>query len=384
MTTPPHGRTAPATGTTRVTMVTARALPEIGGIEAHVAEVARRLAARGVEVQVLATDRSGRLPRREEVDGYVVRRFRAFPRSRDWYLSPGLLLALLRGRHELVHVQGVHTLVPPVAMLAAALRRTPFVLTFHTGGSSSRLRSSARPTQWRLLAPLLRRARVLVGVSVHEADQFDAVLGSSDPADRVRVVRNGGALPAPATPVAVDPDLVVSVGRLEHYKGHHRAVAALPHLLERRPGARLLVLGSGPYESELRDLAARLGVADRVELRHVPPVDRAAMGRALAGAGAMVLLSDYEAHPVAVMEALALGRPVVVSRTSGLTELAEIGWVRGVPADASAQVVADAIDDQLTRPVGPDPAELPTWDTCVDALLEVYSDALDHPVGVTS
>jgi glycosyltransferase involved in cell wall biosynthesis len=379
MTVPPIGRVA---------MVTARAMPDIGGIEAHVAEVARRLAARGVDVEVLATDRSGRLPAREEVDGYVVRRFRAYPRSRDWYLSPRLLVAILRGRYDLVHVQGVHTLVPPMAMLAAVLGRTPFVLTFHTGGSSSQLRAKARPLQWRLLAPLLRRAQVLVGVSVHEADQFDDVLGGQAGgqahAGRVRVIRNGGSLPTPATPVPVDPDLVVSVGRLEHYKGHHRAVAALPHLLERRPGARLLVLGSGPYETELRRLATRLGVADRVELRHVPPVDRAAMARALAGAGAMVLLSDYEAHPVAVMEALALGRPVVVSRTSGLTELADAGWVRGVAADASPLATAEAIDAQLTHPVVPDVADLPTWDTCVDGLVEVYRAALDLPVSVSS
>lgn len=357
-------------GPTRVTMVTARCQPEIGGIESHVAEVARRLAESGVELEVLTTDRSGRLPRAERIEGHVVRRFRAYPRTRDWYFSPGLFLAVLRSRTGLVHVQGVHTLVPPLAMIAAVLRRRPFVLTFHSGGSSSAFRSRARGTQFRLLAPLLRRARALVGVSDFEVARFQEVVGPTSP---VQLVRNGGALPPVHEIVAPEPDLVVSVGRLERYKGHHRVVEALPHLLERRPDARVEILGSGPYEAELHALAERLGVADRVSVRFVPPVDRQAMSRALAGAGVVALLSDYEAHPVAVMEALEAGRPVVVRRTSGLTELAERGWAVGVGPDASPQEVAAALDAQLTRPVGPATGELPTWEDCASALADLYA-----------
>lgn len=354
-------------------MVAARARPEIGGIESHVAEVAERLAVDGFDIEVLTTDRSGNLPRVEDVDGYVVRRYRAFPRSRDWYLSPGLGLALLRRRYDLVHVQGVHTLVPPLAVFAALLRRTPCVLTFHTGGSSSGFRERSRGLQWRLLAPLLRRVRVLIGVSRFEADRFDAVLGEPG---RVRLVRNGGALPTSLDAVPIDRSLVVSSGRLERYKGHHRAVTALPELLRTHSDAHLLVLGSGPYEAELRALVTRLGVADRVEIRHVPPTDRAQMARLLAGAGCVVLLSDYEAHPVAVMEALTLGRPVVVARTSGLTELADQGWACGVDADADDVTVAMAIAQQLTDPRLPEAADLPTWETCVAALKQVYAEVL--------
>lgn len=352
-------------------MVTARCQPEIGGIESHVAEVAGRLARQGWEVEVLTTDRSGALPKVERVDGYVVRRFRAFPADRDWYLSPGIAWSLLRHRRALVHVQGVHTLVPPLAMLAAWLRRSPYLLTFHSGGTSSDFRARARGVQFRLLAPLLRRARELVGVSRFEADRFDAFVGQPG---RVRLIRNGGSLPFFAAPVP-DPDLVISVGRLERYKGHHRAIEALPHLLATRPDARLEILGSGPYESELLALAARLGVADRVTVRFIPPPDRAAMAAALARAGVAVLLSDYEAHPVAVMEALTVGRPVVVSRTSGLTELVDLGWARGVHADADPAHVAEVIALQLDDPIAPHPSLLPTWEGCVSQLEEVYDDA---------
>lgn len=353
-------------------MVTTRCLPEIGGIESHVAEVASRLVHHGWDVEVLCTDRSGRLPTCERIDGYVIRRFRAFPASRDWYLSPGLVWNLLRRKRELVHVQGVHTLVPPLAMLAVWLRRAPYVVTFHSGGTSSDLRARARGLQFALLAPLLRGARALVGVSQFEADRFDLVIRRPG---RVRLIRNGGSLPALIAAPVPDRDLVVSIGRLERYKGHHRAIEALPHLLDSRPGIRLEILGSGPYEAELLALADRLGVGERVSVRFVPPPDRAAMAAALARAGAAVLLSDYEAHPVAVMEALTVGRPVVVARTSGLTELVELGWARGVHADADPAHVAGVIAEQLDGPLVPDPRQLPTWEACVSALEEVYVDA---------
>ena len=56
-------------------MFTCRFLPLAGGVETHVDEVARRLVARGTDVTVLTTDPTGRLPRREDRHGVVVRRF---------------------------------------------------------------------------------------------------------------------------------------------------------------------------------------------------------------------------------------------------------------------------------------------------------------------
>ncbi|WP_084152092.1 glycosyltransferase family 4 protein [Nocardioides halotolerans] len=355
---------------TKVGMITTRAQPEIGGIESHVAEVAGRIAARGYDLEVLTTDRSGRLPRRERVDGYTVRRFRAFPAGRDWYLSPGLFWAALRTRYDVVHVQGIHTLVPPLAMIAAILRRTPFLLTFHTGGNSSAFRERARRTQFRILSPLLRRAHTLVGVSIYEARRFEEIMGL--PEGAITVIRNGGSLPVVREPVEPEPALVTSVGRLERYKGHHKAIEALPYLLKTHPEARVEILGSGPYEDELWALAEQLGVREKVTIRLIPPVDRALMGETIARVGVMTLLSDYEAHPVAVMEALTLGRPAVISRTSGLTELADLGWAVGVDQHAGAEETARAIARQLDDPLLPAPADLPTWETCVAGVVDTY------------
>jgi glycosyltransferase involved in cell wall biosynthesis len=360
----------------RVLQVTPRYFPDSGGIETHVHNVASRLAASGVEVTVLATDRSHRLPAVETVDGMTLRRVPAWPRRRDYYFAPGIWREIARGDHDLVHFQGVHTLVPVLGMLACLRHGRPYALTLHTGGHSSHLRSGLRAAQWRLLGPLLRRAERVIGVSRFEARLFTELAGL-DPR-RVSVIRNGGTLPDASGPSTHDTtSLIISVARLERYKGHHRLIEAMPRLLAARPEARALILGTGPYEANLRALADRLGVADRVDIAYIPPGDRDRLARTLRQAAAVVLLSEYEAHPVAVMEAMALGRPVLVTVNSGLAELVEEGLCRGVPSDAGPDDIAGALAQLLAAPrtAGP-PVRLPDWDQCAADVRALYEAVL--------
>jgi glycogen synthase len=223
---------------------------------------------------------------------------------------------------------------------------------------------------------LLARARRLVAVSRFEARFFRERLRV--PEDRVVVIPNGAYLPQVAGPAPARPGetLILSVGRLERYKGHHRIIAALPALLAERPDVRLRIVGSGPYEPALRRQAHALGIADRVEIGGIPPHERGRMAALLNSAALVTLLSEYEAHPIAVMEALALGRPVLVADTSGLNELAERGLVRAIPLDSTPDQVAAALLDQLRRPLVPGQVELPTWERCAAELLTLYHDCL--------
>src|SRR6266567_2391063 len=105
----------------RVLMVSARYLPDMGGIETHVHEVARRLnGTNELDITVLATDRTRTRPRREVVDGVSIMRVPAWPRNRDYYLAPGIATVVgQRDRWDLIHCQGIHTPVPALAMMAA-------------------------------------------------------------------------------------------------------------------------------------------------------------------------------------------------------------------------------------------------------------------------
>ncbi|MER9228577.1 glycosyltransferase family 4 protein [Mesorhizobium sp. M0437] len=358
----------------RILMVAARCYPLMGGIETHIQEVGPRLVARGHTVDVLTTDSSGELPVEEEVSGMRVQRVPAWPRKLDLYVAPGIYSAIRRGAWDLIHFQGYNTFVAPIGLLAAIRGNLPLILTFHSGGHSSRLRNAVRGTQHALLRPLVARAARLIGVSEFEANFFSARMRV--PRERFVVIPNGAAMPAASPSVKVDPHLIVSGGRLERYKGHHRAIAALPELIRRVPDARLHVVGTGPYEGELRRLVATLGLEKRVTIASIPGSDRQKMADLLASAALFVLFSDYEAHPVAVMEALALRRPVLVSDTSGLRELAANGLCRAIPCNAGPEELAAAMAEELEAHREVPDLALPDWDACARALSDVYCEVL--------
>jgi glycosyltransferase involved in cell wall biosynthesis len=368
----------------RVLMVTARYLPLLGGVELHVDQVARRLAERDVEITVLTTDTTNELSPRERVDGFSVRRVRAWPANRDYYFAPHLYGEIVRHRRDfdVVHVQSFQTLVGPLAMYAALRSRLPYVVTFHAGGHSSSLRNLLRPFQLAAVRPFLARADRLIALASFEIDDYSTRLRL--PRDRFVLIPNGSDLPRPGTLAEVprDPALIASIGRLEHYKGHHRVIAALPYVLQRRPQARLWIAGTGPYERSLRELAESLGVSQRVDIRPVPPEERERMARELSRVKVVVSLSEFETQPIAALEAVALGCRLVVADTPGLSTLADEGLARSVALESSPEQVAVAVLEEMERPPVTPAPRLPTWDDCADALLELYTSVapLDHRV----
>jgi glycosyltransferase involved in cell wall biosynthesis len=358
----------------RVLMVSASYFPNTGGLETHVYEVGRRLVQAGIEVTVLTTDTSGRLPEVEKSEGIEILRVRSWPTNKDYFFAPGIYRVITRGSWDLIHCQGYHNLVPPLAMLAAYRAHTPFVLTFHSGGDVSRLRKALRGLHWTMLRPLLSHAQKLIAVSQFEADFFRARLGL--PTEQFVVIPNGAQLPEVIELTGSDggdPDgdpLIISVGRLERYKGHQRVMAALPKVLEQVPNARLHIVGAGPYRSTLQKMARKLGIARRVEIGEVR--DRVGMASLLARANLVTLLSEYESQGIAVMEALALQRPVLVASTSALQEFASHDLAHAVPLESPPEEVARAVVGQLLQPRIPANVELPTWDACAASLLALY------------
>jgi glycosyltransferase involved in cell wall biosynthesis len=369
----------------RILMVTPRYHPYVGGIETHVLEVTRRLVGPTVAVTVLTTDPSGKLSANETVDGVEILRVRAWPAHRDYYFAPHLPRVMAEQRWDILHCQGCHTLVPPLAMITARRLGLPYVVTFHSGGSSSRIRGVLRPAQWQALRPLLSQAKELIAPSVWEAEYFQRRLLL--PMERFSVIPNGAwqiASVMNTWPSTSDEKLILSVGRLERYKGHQRVIAAMPHVLAQVPHARLRIIGSGPYERTLRRRVSQLGLEEKVEIAAIPPGDDIGMAGLLLRADVVTLLSEHEAQGLAVMDALALRRPVVVAETTALQEFVAKGYALGVPLGAPANVVAAAILRQLDMPLMPLDIELPTWDNCAASLLALYRRATCGTVDVSS
>ena len=357
----------------RVLMVTARFLPDLGGTETHVHEITRRMAARGdLDLTVLTTDRCGTRPIREEFEGFEVVRCRAYPRRRDYYFAPGIYRHVLSGNYDLVHCQGIHTAVPVLAMMAARRGRIPYVVTLHTGGHSSYFRRRLRNVQWRTVGPLLRSAEVIVAVSRFEQRLFQKACSLDS--SRFRIIQNGGNILESTKQSDVIPGRIVSCGRLERYKGHQRVIEALPIVQQSIPSATLQILGSGPYEGHLRSLVKTLGLEASVTIEYISPYHRERMARVLGNSAVVAALSEYEAHSVAIMEALTMGIPTVGLDTAGIGDLVEDELVRGVPRDASPAVIARILIAALEGECVSGSARLATWDNAAADLAHMYMD----------
>jgi colanic acid/amylovoran biosynthesis glycosyltransferase len=157
-----------------------------------------------------------------------------------------------------------------------------------------------------------------------------------------------------------DPNRAVCVASLFQKKGHVHLVDAFALIAGRRPGLRLELVGDGPERERILRRARERGVAERVSLLGARSSEE--VRATLAGAGVFALPSirlasgRMEGIPVALMEAMASGVPVVATRLSGIPELVQDGVTGLLVEPGDPEALAAAMERVLDD--GPLAAEL--------------------------
>jgi glycosyltransferase involved in cell wall biosynthesis len=378
--------------------------PHAGGIERSSADLCTALAARGVDVAMLAHASPGGATRRFTADGVDVTLAACHGQLLYAPVSPSFPLQLsrviARFRPDLLHLH-----VPNVsafwALLSPAARRLPWVVHWHSDIPLD-VRHAGVRAMYGLYRPweqaLLRHARAIVATST---PYLDASAALAPWRGKVRVVPLGiGNAEATAEPsrrdsekvenaanVAAREDVnwpaagtrVLAVGRLSYYKGFDVLLRALAQL----PEVGLLLVGSGECEGTLRALARELGIEARVHFAGT--VDDAALAAAYARAQIFCLpsIERSEAFGLVLLEAMRARLPVVASAIPG----SGVGYV---VADGETGLLvspgdAEALANSLRR-LAADPAlggrlasagharwqDEFTLDRCAQRVLELY------------
>ncbi|MEU6882960.1 glycosyltransferase family 4 protein [Streptomyces sp. NPDC046712] len=159
-----------------------------------------------------------------------------------------------------------------------------------------------------------------------------------------------------------DRPVVVCVSRLVPRKGQDTLIRAMPEILRRVPDAVLLIVGGGPYDKDLRRLAATTGVADSVRFTGAVPWEELP---AHYGAGDVFAMPcrtrrgglDVEGLGIVYLEASATGLPVVAGDSGGAPDAVldgETGWVvRGdAPAESADRIATLLLDPALRTRMG--------------------------------
>ncbi len=276
----------------------------------------------------------------------------------------------LRSRGVHVHMLRVGskldlTRVPPLVQL---LRRIgPHILHSHLFHANLVARLVARLVRWpRVIAThhVVERRRLgprfLLDRSTARLD--DRTVAVSEAVARfakdvcgaraVSVVPNGVDLAPlrdakPADDLAGRKKLVGALGRLDPQKGHDLLLRAWPQVLARHPDASLVIAGEGLMRGDLERLIRKLGVERSVSLHG----HRSDVPRFLSALEVFCMPSRWEGFGLALVEALACGKPSVVSDVDSLPEvLGDAGLL--VPTedpDALARAVAGLLDDPARR-----------------------------------
>ena len=351
-----------------------------GGVQSHVAGLARALRERGDEIEIVApadgpVAEPGFLPAGRSVpipdNGSLVR----------VALSPAVVartarLLAERG-YDLVHLH--EPMIPAVCLTALLTTRAPLVGTFHMYAASRRW--------YRPFAPLARRAVPRLDARIAVSEAALRHVARTCPGE-YRVVPNGvdvEALAAGDEPR--DGSRLLFIGRPEPRKGLTVLLAAFARL----PGAPTLDL-VGVDGAALAAVGAGLPAAARARVRAHGRVADAERARLLAAASVLCAPSlEGESFGIVLVEGMATGLPVVASAIPGYVDVLPPACGRLVPpgdpavlAAALTELLADsALRDRLGA-AGRDAARRYDWSRVCDEVLEVYGEAIGRAAARSS
>ncbi len=339
--------------------------PHYSGLTVYTERLARRLVERGHQVTILTSRYDRRQPRLEQADGLTIRRLTVAMRLSKGVILPTLSLwaGRLARTHDVVHVHVPQLDAAPISLLAKAFGR-PVVLTYHCD-----LRLPPSPVNW--LAA--RVSRLADWVTATAADAV--VANTRDYAEASPFLRHFlHKLVVIPPPVEVPPICEETVARLRHElgitpgqvligmvarlaaeKGAEVLARALPRVLERHPGARVLyvgqhenVLGEEPYARRLEPLLQSLG-NHWTFLGVISDEEKAAIYR-MCDVTVLPSLNSTESFGMVQVESMLCGTPVVASDLPGVRAATTTTGMGLVVPPGDADALARGLLQVLERP----------------------------------
>jgi len=306
----------------------------VGGLGRHVHHLTEALAERGVENTVITFSDGSSQPV-ETVGGVRVLRVNPYsmryPDFVSWVHGLNALIterARSAGPFDLIHVHDWLTATSGIAL--KHIYRRPLVATIHSTeiGRRVNLKNETERHIHGLEWWLAYEAWKVICCSNYMEGEVSRNLLC--PHGKITVIPNGfkaisaaGGAPFDRQKYARDGEtIILYVGRLVYEKGPHLLMEAAQKI--GRGDLKFIMVGEGPMRAFLRDLSAKLGVADRISmLGHVPDHLLSALYR---NAAVAVFPSLYEPFGIVALEAMGYGTPVLASDTGGLGEIVQSGY----------------------------------------------------------
>ncbi len=375
----------------RICILSVDFLPNVGGIAAHVYELARALRSLGNDVTIVTFRDAFFAPKEETIDGlHIVRVY--LPRN-TVALYPVFALFEYFTVRRIVREKKIDLLhshyVFPDGFVSRLQHGVPGVATEHTSGFLERLERG------RMLW-LYRWVYARMDQIIAPSDELaESVSSLGIPGQKITFVSNGVDTDkfSPEVPpktireqyaLAPETRIVLCPRRLEPKNGVKYLVEAVPAVLRECPDTRFFIVG-GSYPDQLallRERADELGISDRIVFAGSVP--NAEMASWYTAADVVVLPSLKEATSIAGLEAMACGRPLVGTNVGGIPYLIDDGKTGLLVEPKDPSGLADALvrvltDDAVRRGMGVSArnraVERFSWTRIAGTVLGIYNRA---------
>jgi glycosyltransferase involved in cell wall biosynthesis len=260
------------------------------------------------------------------------------------YLAEACVLLSWFSKSGIKHVHAhFGTNSTTVAMLCNALGGPPYSFTVHGPEEFDKVKAIA-------LKEKIERSAFVVAVSSFGKSQLYRWCDRQH-WSKIHVIHCGVDkifLDQPYIPVPDQPRLVC-IGRLSEQKGHLLLIEAASNLAVEGLQFKIVMVGDGILRGEIETLITQLGLEDHIEITGW--ASNSQVQQHILASRAMVLPSFAEGLPVAIMEALALGRPVISTYVAGIPELVEPGSCGWLVPPGSVEALTQAMRAALQLPV---------------------------------
>jgi glycosyltransferase involved in cell wall biosynthesis len=270
-------------------------------------------------------------------------------KGRSWGNVPGMVLKLGRLlRRERIDILHLHMMQATIVggLAAKVASRPKVVVTKHYTDELS------------------NQSAIIKGFDNHFTQTADSVVAISNyvksdmmklsvPGVKITVIHNGTDIKefdrraegtqGPDLNAGGGPPLIGTVGSLTERKGHRYFFEAIPEIIRKKPDVHFIVIGEGPQKQQLEHLRISLGLEDRLTMlgfqENVVPL--------LKQMDLYVHPSVHEPFGIAILEAMAAGRPVVASSVEGIPEIVIDGETGYLVEPGNAMQLSRAICDLL-------------------------------------
>ncbi len=379
----------------KIIQVTQRFFPAIGGVETHVYNIAKKLVEKGHEVTVYTSDLLRDNPQirlcnvKDKVNGIRIRRFKAFkllPKIEASTVMPSMITALSKEKADIIHAHGYRYFPAYLTALARHITGIPIVLTTHSS-PETRMPIISALYNHTVGKFVLKTTDQIISLTKMGAEYLTSIGAKSE---KISVIPNGidSNLFSRGTDgysfrekYGITGKIILFVGRLSKVKGLNYLIDAMPEILNEMPDAILLIVGPDfGLQMGLRRRVKQLFIEKKVLFTGYLPDDE--LVGSYAASDLFVFPSLAESFGIVLLEAMAMGKPVIATNVGVAHDLIRNG-VNGFlveprrPDQIAKTVISLLKNGNLAIKMGNVNRKIASeysWDNITQTICEVYRE----------